>query len=153
MITESETCIGIVLARIVTRVKAPILLSPLPSLGTSFFRFGERGGLYVKYCQNRMSPWSFTFTADQKARLAELSDECANVVIALVCGDDGVVGLSLGDVWEVIGDPRMNQEQATISVGRKIHQQYSVNGSIGRLGRKVSDSELENWVNGSLGRA
>jgi hypothetical protein len=133
------------------RIEIPILISRMPSLGKTFFRLGERGGIYIKYSQNRMSPWSFTFSVDQKKRLMELSNECANVVIALVCEKNGIVGLSLGDVWAVIGDPNANGEQAAISVARRPNQQYSVNGSLSKLGRKVADNELENWVVGSLG--
>lgn len=152
MITESEIYTGVVLARLALRLERPFLIANLPVLGASYFRIGERAGLHIKYCQNRLSPWTFTFTKEQKTKLVTLSDECANVVVALVCERAGVAALSLGDVWSLIKSPEENPNQASISVSRRPRQQYSVKGSLGTLERKVADNELENWVAGSLGR-
>ncbi len=104
----------------------------------------------MKYSKKRMAPWVFTFSQDQKQRLSALADDCANVVVALVCEKDGVVGLSLGDIWPLIGDVAAHPDQTSISVSRKPQQQYSVHGTLGKLGRKVADNELETWVLGSL---
>jgi hypothetical protein len=151
VITESEIYTGVVLARLALRLERPFSIANLPEFGSSYFRLGKRAGLHVKYCQNRLSPWTFTFTKDQKIKLAELSDVCANVVVALVCERNGVAALSLGDVWSIIKEPQENAAQASISVSRRPRQQYTVKGSFGSLVRKVADNELENWVAGSLG--
>ncbi len=151
MITESEIYTGVVLARLAVRLERPFLIANLPELGSSYFRLGKRAGLHIKYCQNRLSPWTFTFTKDQKIKLADLSNVCANVVVALVCERNGVAALSLGDVWSIIQTPEENEAQASISVSRRPRQQYTVKGSSGSLERKVADNELENWVAGSLG--
>jgi hypothetical protein len=153
MISETEIYTGAVLARLAVQLEKGFSIKNIPELGSSYFRVGKRGGLHIKYCQNRLSPWVFTFTPEQQQKLHGLSEECANVVVALVCERIGIVGLSLGDTHALIEKPENIRKQATITVSKRPRQQYSFKGSHGELDRKVAENELANWVLGSLGDA
>jgi hypothetical protein len=55
----------------------------------------EKGILAIKYSTRAHSPWGFTFSDDDISRLAAVSSEVGECIVALVCGGDGVCALTL----------------------------------------------------------
>ena len=62
----------------------------------------------LKYTTKGGSPWQFTFTTEDVARLQHCPDEADRVVMALVCGGDGICTISAGTALELLGRNRSN---------------------------------------------
>jgi hypothetical protein len=84
----------------------------------------------IKYTARVTSPWHFTFSPAERNAIDQHRDH--PVVIALVCGGDGVCAVLLDDVNAILDDP-----PTWISVSRKVNKRYKVNGSAGEMVRKV----------------
>ena len=87
----------------------------------------------VKYTTKGGSPWQFTFTTEDVARLEHCPDGVTRVVIALVCGGDGICTLSAETACALL-----DRAAGGLSVRRKFRGWYGVSGSAGRLETKVS---------------
>lgn len=55
-----------------------------------FFIFDERVLVLFKYSTRMRSPWGFTFAPDEQALLGARSLEHQPIVVAMVCGSDGI---------------------------------------------------------------
>jgi hypothetical protein len=93
MISETERYQGTVLRQIVVSAGRPVSISVADTSGRIDSFSLERTGFQIKYCTKRLSPWNFSFTADQLLEIAELARTFASVWMVLVCGVDGIVCL------------------------------------------------------------
>lgn len=98
-----------------------------------FFVVNESVRCYVKYSTRVRSPWSFTFAPQEQKRL-HLSP---NVMIAMVCGSDGVVAITSEEY-----SPIAAVRPVSIHLGchREHRSYYEVVGPDGDLGRRISPS-------------
>src|SRR5690349_15681151 len=69
-----------------------------------FFVLNNRILAHLKYSTRGRSPWGFTFTPDEQVLLCSRSAR-SSIVIALICGSDGVAALSY-DSYRTIAAPR-----------------------------------------------
>jgi hypothetical protein len=86
----------------------------------------------VKYTTKGGSPWQFTFSAEDVARLQHCPDGVDRVVLALVCGGDGICTVSAETACSLL-----DESPAWIAIRRKFHGWYGVSGPVGNLGKKV----------------
>lgn len=91
----------------------------------------------IKYRTNGRSPWQFTFSAEDLARLQHCPDGVDRVVLALVCGGDGICAVSAETACSLL-----DGAAAWIAVRRKFRGWYGVSGPAGRLEKKVP---LRRW--------
>jgi hypothetical protein len=89
--------------------------------------------LFLKYTTKAHSPWRFGFDQEDIDRCAKMSSVYRRVVFGLVCGGDGVCGLT----W-CQGKELLSGESGWIAAARKHKQRYEVWGSQGELKKKVS---------------
>jgi hypothetical protein len=91
------------------------------------------GAFQIKHSSKRLSPWQFTYLPENFAELAELRNTFDPVWVFLVCGIDGVVGLSLD---ELVSISQVGERGATwIRVTRSRGSMYRVAGTVGELPR------------------
>jgi hypothetical protein len=87
----------------------------------------------IKHSAKRLSPWQFTYYPQNLLELNELSRRFAPVWAFLVCGDDGIVGLSLQEIASIVP---MNTPVATgVRVSRTRNSMYHVSGAQSELKR------------------
>jgi hypothetical protein len=93
----------------------------------------EGAAFQVKHSSKRLSPWQFTYMPENLTELDELRRTFDPVWVFLVCGDDGIVGVSLSDLTSIvrIGDGGA----AWIRVTRNRNSMYRVGGALGELPR------------------
>lgn len=96
--------------------------------------------IYIKFSRSRRGPWAFTFQSEHQVCCDKLSAQFGAVVVALVCGADGIVALDDQQLRTVLDDQFDDQEG--IAVRRKLGQMYSVTGKNGKLARKVGRDSL-----------
>lgn len=87
----------------------------------------------IKYTTKGHSPWQFTFSAEDVARLQHCPDEVERVVLAMVCGGDGVCSIAAD-----IACGLLESSAAALSVRRKFRGWYGVSGPAGKLEKKVA---------------
>lgn len=103
-----------------------------------FFIFNERLFVLLKYSTRTRSPWGFTFTPDEQMHLSARALERHPLVIAMVCGADGVAAIRY-DAYLSIAAQRATALR--VSCGRLHGKHYRITGPDGHLARKVAPSE------------
>jgi hypothetical protein len=89
--------------------------------------------ILLKYSTKSRTPWRFTFTLDEMVQIENYIKQNDRIVIALVCGGDGVCAIHAKELFNILGD-----NPGWISVKRNFNEQYGVAGHYGRLERKIS---------------
>ena len=87
----------------------------------------------IKHSSKRLPPWQFTYLPENVTELVELSATCNPVWVFLVCGTDGVVGLSIQELQAIIKPG--SGGVAWVRVSRDRNAMYRVCGSAGDLSR------------------
>jgi hypothetical protein len=134
---EYEFYHGAALSRLLS-ITGELRLVRLSEVGAGCYAINDRIGALIKYATDRLTPWSFTFHADHKQAIRALGATFPDVMILLVCRDDGIVALDQSATLSLIGDDFVS---ATISVLRKPRQMYLVSGPLATLPRKLADCE------------
>ena len=101
------------------------------------YRVNETTFLYLKYTTKSRSPWRFTFSQEEINRLRTLSETHRRVIVAFICGGDGVCAITAEELFQIGG-----LDLRWVSVQRKHRERYAVSGPAGDLGRKVA---LQRW--------
>ena len=101
------------------------------------FVVNDRFLVYFKYSTRGRSPWGFSFTPDEQLLLERRAAQ-EKVVIGLICGSDGVAGLTYDQFCAVA--PRTTSS-VHVSCYRAHGGHYEVNGPAGTLKRKVPPSQ------------
>lgn len=136
MTKEFEQYHGVVFARILHASTVPITVSIYPSKGNSSYVIDGSTGLYIKHSTKRISPWRYTFSKVHQDEIRQMYEQLGEVFTALVCRDDGIVVLNFDELKSILNDKHGASEW--VSVTRRRRRQYSVSGSDGKLGFKVS---------------
>ena len=101
------------------------------------YRVNEGAFVYLKYTAKSRSPWRFTFGLEELDRLRRLSESHTRVIVALICGGDGVCAIKVEELFRLGG-----LELRWACVQRSHRERYGVSGPAGDLGRKVA---LQRW--------
>lgn len=86
----------------------------------------------IKYSTHVRSPWRFAISDEEVRFLLAASRQRRSAFVALVCGGDGVCGLTGETVLDVIGNI-----PGTVSVSRRYHGRYWIAGPGQELDRSV----------------
>lgn len=100
------------------------------------YRINEEVFVFPKYTTKTRSPWRFTFGREELSRLGPLIASCRRIVVALICGGDGICAVPWEDVERVLGG-----NFGWVSVRRNFNKRYDVAGPAGGLHRKISRQE------------
>ncbi len=101
--------------------------------------------VYLKYSAKGRSPWGFTFTRDEWTMLQSHGGK--RLIIALICGSDGVAAITQKEFRVVIGQPRSSGH---ISCYRKHGEHYLIKGPLGKLPGKVAPSRWHLLIGGHI---
>ena len=105
---------------------------------TPFFLLNDQLAVLLKYSTKGRSPWGFTFTPEEQQLLQGKASK-SKIAIGLVCGADGVAGISY-DAYLSIAVLR--KSALHVSCYRQHGEHYEINGPDGALSKKVAPS---NW--------
>jgi hypothetical protein len=104
-----------------------------------FFLINDELFLYLKYSTKGRSPWGFTFMPEEQ-RLLQKRISRHDIIIGLICGNDGVAALPY-DGFQSIAGPKTSAQH--ISCYRNHGEHYEISGPDGKLKRKVAPSNWE----------
>lgn len=138
MLDEYEFYQGVVLRQLAVEADySSLSFRPFVREGRiNAFVVNGRVGVYLKHSSKRMSPWRFSFNIEQAADLLDLEQKFPDSFIVFVCGDDGLVTLSLADLHEVVNF--QESDNAWVSISRPPRNQYELAGNKGELNNKVA---------------
>lgn len=105
------------------------------------YLINDISGIYIKYSQKRLSPWSFTFSEDHVREVEEMSNRLGNMYIVLVCNEDGICCLDWQEFATVISTESKKYPK-WISVSRMKGEKYSVWGRDGELKHKIGNIDF-----------
>ena len=148
MIKEFEYYHGAVFTKLIHEAKENIFISLRNTATNASYVINNKVGLYIKHSTKRMSPWRFSFQKIHQEELLLLKQNLDEVFLILVCGEDGFVTLSFEDIKIILNDNHETVEW--ISAARNPRKEYTVNGSDGSLGRKISKNDFPRKVIESL---
>jgi hypothetical protein len=148
MIREYESYHGAVLSRLLHSAGGDVTLRAIPEYGNVAYLVNKKTVLYTKYSSKRLSPWSFSFNREHHADVIALNKQYGSVVLALVCGDDGVVAIDFDELQNLLGRPA--EKGAWIRCSRMPREMYAVKGSAGSLDAKIGDGHLIEKLRASL---
>lgn len=98
-------------------------------------------GIYIKYSQQKLPPWGFTFSEEHVHEITEMSERLRQVYITLVCNDNGICCLDWEEFATVISTESMAYPK-WISVSRAKGEKYAVWGRDGELRHKIGNSDF-----------
>jgi hypothetical protein len=131
MITDAERYHGVALRQIILSAGRPISIGTAEESGRIDSFSIERTAFQIKYSTKRLSPWNFSFTADQLFEIAALAKTFGKVWMVLVCGGDGIVCLRAKEFLSIT-EPRPGGVCA-IRVSRNKNSMYRVSGNAREL--------------------
>ncbi len=99
-----------------------------------FYIVNQCVGLYIKHSTARLTPWQFSFSAQNTEQFQELRSRCVASFVALVCGWNGIVCLELSELKIVTAID--GEEQPWLRVSRRPGSMFSVSGDLGSLKTK-----------------
>jgi hypothetical protein len=131
MISETEKYQGIVLRQLLAIQSRPLRIGNADLQGRLDAFCVEDAAFQIKFSSKRLSPWRFTYLRENIDELTGLSRSFNPVWLFLVCGSDGVVGLSMQEFLSIIeiGDGGA----AWLRVNRSRNSMYRVGGALGDL--------------------
>lgn len=131
MIAELDRYHGVVLRQLLLAHPGRVSLGLADLTGRKDSFCLDQGAFQIKHSSKRLSPWQFTYAAENFAELAELRRSFEPVWVFLVCGQDGVVGLSVDELDSIVqpGDGGA----AWVRVSRSRRSMYRVSGASGEL--------------------
>jgi hypothetical protein len=93
--------------------------------------------VYLKYRTKARTPWNFVFATEETGQLNSAESKYSKAVVGLICGGDGICGLTWLAIRSLLAD-----QAGWISCARRFNEQYGVSGPAGTLRGKVS---LKQW--------
>ncbi len=140
MISEMVRYQGVAIRELIAASDAPVAIECVDRQGRLDSFRANHGAFHIKYSSKRLSPWQFTLAPEQLGELAELRESYATAWLVLVCGIDGVLGLSYDELAEVIDLASANP--VSLRVRRSRNTGYRVSGSRAEL-RRVKPMGLD----------
>lgn len=140
MISETARYHGSFFVLLIEALSVPVTLTQLRDYGAGFYLLGGSVPLYVKHSTKRHGPWTFNFYQVHQELQDELFREYGECITCLVCGRDGVAGLRMKEMRQVLD--HSFEEQECISVKRRLKTMYQVKGRDGALDKKVSRNSV-----------
>ena len=93
--------------------------------------------VFLKYSTKSHSPWRFTVSPEDIARLDRGAAQFPACFLALICGGDGICTLDWASARTLIGGA-----SGWLAAKRSFHECYAVTGTAGPLRRKIA---LNRW--------
>ena len=92
-------------------------------------------GLFVKQSRKRLSPWRYSFSKDNQYEIERLLNRTNYLFVLLITDQEGVAVIDYPMLKTLLDDNFENS--ASISVRRKLRENYRVSGSDGKLNRAL----------------
>lgn len=134
MIPEIDRYHGVVLRQLIVASHSPAVIGIANLSGRLDAYCIDKAAFYIKHSTKRLSPWQFTFFPEHISEVERLAKDYRPVWIFLVCGVDGVVGISATELRAIVGNALV---PSAVRVSRDRKSMYRVVGSAGAIGSAI----------------
>ena len=110
-------------------------VTKLSDYGMGYYLLDGCVPIYLKHSTRRNGPWTFNFFRSHQEAQKALFETYGECFTCMVCGRDGVAGLSMYEFRQVLD--RNFEEQECVSVRRRLKSMYQIKGRDGELERRV----------------
>ena len=148
MTMEFEFFHGVVFAHLFHKLGVPVSVEGYPSADNASYVLNGKVGIYVKYSKKRLSPWSFSFLKRHQDEILKLKNQFGEVILLLVCNDDGIVALNFDEVRQMLDEVHLEAEW--IRVRRSKRKMYDLKGSDGALDFKKGRDDMVEMIRTAL---
>lgn len=136
MISSTARAHGAFFVLLFEEMKKPVSVQKIPEEGVGFYLLDGNIPVYLKLSTKRKGPWYFNFFHSHQLAQQRLFEQYGECFTCLVCGQDGIVGLSMSEFREAL-DANF-EEQECVAVRRKLKTMYEIRGRDGGLSRRIS---------------
>ena len=150
MISETARYHGSFFTLLFDRLSVSVSLRQIPILGSGYYLLNENTPICLKLSSKRKGPWTFNFLRSHQEVQQNLFQSYGELFICLICGKDGVAGLSMQEFRKVLDNDF--DEQECISVHRRLRSMYFVTGRDGVLENRVSRQSIFDKIQHSITR-
>lgn len=140
MINKFEFYHGSVLTELLHGSKKPVSIKLYPTKSNASYTLNNKIGMYIKHSTKRLSPWRFSFAKEHQDEILEMKNSLGEVFLVLVCGTDGVVAISFNELKMVLNE--IHEPVEWISASRTKNKEYTIKGTDGSLGHKISRKDF-----------
>jgi hypothetical protein len=131
MIAELDRYHGVVLRQLLVSYGRSAQIGVVDESGRVDAFCFQGAAFQIKHSAKRLSPWRFTYLQEHVDELSSLAETYKPVWVMLVCGVDGVVGVSLEELSSILEFGGTGA--AWIRVSRSRNSMYRVGGGRGDL--------------------
>jgi hypothetical protein len=132
MIHEFEYYHGVVLRSIILAVDGQVGIEKHDEFGrVNTYLVNDYLAIHVKHSSKRLTPWNFSLTTDHWSELLSILRKGKQVCLLFVCGQDGIVALSMDEIMSIT-EARPGGV-ASVRIDRNRGQMYRVFGNAGQL--------------------
>ena len=136
MISDTARYHGSFFTLLIDRLETPVSVSKVPKAGGGHYLINGRVPVGLKMSSKRKGPWVFNFLRSHQETHERIFNEYGTFLLGLICGRDGIAGLSMEELRTVLDNEF--EEQKSISVRRRLKTMYQVTGRDGVLRGRVS---------------
>ncbi len=140
MISDTARFHGSFFVLLFEAIKKPVSVERLADLGGGYYLISETVPVYLKHSTKRKGPWAFNFFQSHQEAQLRLFQTYGECYTCLLCGRDGIVGLCMKELRQVLDDNF--EEQECITVRRKLKTMYEVRGRDGSLSGRIGRREI-----------
>ena len=101
-------------------------------------------GLFIKHSSKRRSPWRYSFQYVHQVEMDLLKDECDDMFLVLIAGDDGIACVNHSMLKEILDEHFGEIEW--VSLSRKPNQSYRIAGTDGKLDSTLAKNTFPNLI-------
>ncbi len=146
MITETSRFHGSFFALLFDEISRPVSVERLNRYGSGCYLLAGAVPVFLKHSTKRKGPWAFNFMRLHQKMQQALFESYGECFTAMICGKDGIAGLSMPEFRQVLnGD---FEEQEYVIVRRRLKTMYQIKGRDGqfdgRVGRRSVFEKLSN---------
>lgn len=149
MIPDTARYHGSFFSLLFDKVEGAVSVQKIAELGSGFFILNDKFPLYLKFSSRRNGPWTFNFFRSHQESVEMLFRQHGECFICLICGKDGVVGLSVDEMRQILDQEF--EEQEAVSVSRKINTMYVIKGRNGTLPNRIGRGTIFSKIQEALG--
>ena len=136
MISDTAKFHGSFFILLLEAVGKPVTIEYLSDYGIGYYLLGGRIPVLLKFSRRRKGPWTFTFLKSHKKSQQNLLRVYGECFTCMICGQDGIAGLDISELKQVLDKNFVEQE--SIAISRHLNGMYRIKGGGGILASRIS---------------
>jgi len=150
MISNNARYYGSFFTLLLDNLSEPVSLRKLETRGGGLYLINEVTPIALKMSSKRLGPWTFNFLRSHQKVYDDLFRHYSDFYVCLICGRDGIAGLSMQELRLVLDENY--EEQEIVSVRRRLKKMYQVTGKDGTLEKRISRLSIFEKIQHSIAR-